>query len=422
MRGPGSGGLPELATLFAPLAGFGRIGLAVSGGPDSLALLVLAAQWAANDPSRSLTVFTVDHGLRPEAAGEAEMVCAEAGKLGLACHVLTWLGEKPETGLQAAARSARYRLIGEAMRKDGIEVLVTAHHADDQAETVLMRMAHGSGLSGLGAMGSISEIEGIPVCRPLLGVTGDVLARVTREAGLTPANDPSNADLGYERVRWRQALPAFAGLGLDAGRLAEFASRARRADAALSRVAATAFDELTKTDGFGAITLARPAFDALDAEIGLRVLAEGLRRAGGARRPYSLRPVEDLHDALRNGTATTRSLSGVLIRAGAQRVILTREPGRMEVEPMVVRAGETVVWDGRFEISLRQGAADVQVRPAGELTRRDVEALIGIDYAGQMSAARTAPHLLDMQQGTLGLGCHMVTRTEDVKVALRTKW
>ena len=322
------------------------------------------------------------------------MVCAEAAKLGLACHALNWRGDKPRAGLQAAARTARYRLIGEAMRREGIEVLATAHHADDQAETVLMRLAHGSGLSGLGAMGAISVVEGITVCRPLLGVGRAILARVTEEAGLTPAADPSNSDLDYERVRWRQALPAFCGLGLDAGRLADFAARARRADAALSRIALAAFDDLAETDGFGAIRLARPGFDRLDAEIGIRVLAEGLRRAGGARKPFALRPVEALHQALANGAFASRSLSGVLIRAGARGVVLTREPGRMEVAPMVVRPGETVLWDGRFEISLRQGSAEVLVRPAGEITSSAVEELIGIAYGGLFLAAASSRHFL----------------------------
>src|SRR5690606_3666746 len=134
--------------LFAPVANEKTIGLAISGGADSLALMLLHAAWA--DPGKpTAIVYTLDHGLRPEARGEAEMVVREAERLGLQARLISWTGEKPSTGRQEAARAARYRLIGEAMGEDGARVLLTAHHRRDQAETVLMRLAHGSGVSGL---------------------------------------------------------------------------------------------------------------------------------------------------------------------------------------------------------------------------------------------------------------------------------
>ena len=154
----------DAAALFAPLEPFATIGLAVSGGPDSLALMLLAAGWAEAH-GKQVIVYTVDHGLRPEAPAECEMVEREAARLGLTCRTLAWVGDKPQTGVQAAARLARYRLIGAAMRKDGAEILVTAHHIDDQAETILMRLAHGSGISGLAGMALFGEVEGVRLCR-----------------------------------------------------------------------------------------------------------------------------------------------------------------------------------------------------------------------------------------------------------------
>ena len=213
------GRLIDLARLFGPLGEAKGIGLAVSGGADSLALMLLAARWRDATPAAPpLFVYSVDHGLRPEAAGEVAFVLAEAAKLGLPARALHWEGEKPATGVSEAARAARYRLIGDAMRRDGADVLVTAHHLDDQAETVLMRLAHGSGLAGLRGMAPLAEVEGVTVARPLLGISRAELAALVAEAGLSPVADPSNADPHYERIRWRQAMPQLAALGLDAGR------------------------------------------------------------------------------------------------------------------------------------------------------------------------------------------------------------
>ena len=152
------GRLIDPAILFAPLGGAKSLGLAVSGGADSLALMLLAARWRDADPDApTLYVYSVDHGLRPEAAAEVAFVLAEAARLGLPARALRWDGPKPATGLSEAARSARYRLIGEAMQRDGASILVTAHHLDDQAETVLMRLAHGSGLAGLRGMAPLAR-------------------------------------------------------------------------------------------------------------------------------------------------------------------------------------------------------------------------------------------------------------------------
>ena len=155
----------DLETLFAPVAGAKSLGLAVSGGPDSLALMLLAAEWARAEGRPALIVYSVDHGAAARGrrrGGDGR--CAEAAALGLAGARLRWEGDKPETGIQAAARKARYRLIAEAMAADGAEYLLTAHHLGDQAETVLMRMAHGSGIEGLRGMEPFALVEG---CRDL---------------------------------------------------------------------------------------------------------------------------------------------------------------------------------------------------------------------------------------------------------------
>jgi tRNA(Ile)-lysidine synthase len=205
-----------LEELFAPVADKSTLGLAVSGGADSLALMLMAVRWASGraNPPR-LIVYSVDHGLRPEAADEVQFVLAEAARLGLPARGLAWREGHPATGLQEAAREARYRLIGAAMAEDGAEVLMTAHHRNDQAETVLMRLAHGSGIEGLKGMEPFSQVVGVPIFRPLLETDPAELAGFVGEARLTPIADPSNTDAAYERVRWRALLPQLAAKGLD---------------------------------------------------------------------------------------------------------------------------------------------------------------------------------------------------------------
>ena len=187
--------------LFACLAGFDAVVLAVSGGADSIAMLHLAASWA-HDQGRSaprLSVATVDHGLRPGSAAEARAVATIAAQLGLAHSTLTWTGAKPARGIQAAARTARYRLLAGHERAHRIDAVAVAHTLDDQAETLLMRLARGSGVDGLAAMQLQASIEGVAVLRPLLGIARARLRATLRQQGATWIDDPTNARPEFER-------------------------------------------------------------------------------------------------------------------------------------------------------------------------------------------------------------------------------
>jgi tRNA(Ile)-lysidine synthase len=180
----------------------GKLGLAVSGGPDSLAMLLLAE---AAIPGR-FEVATVDHGLRPEAADECAMVAEVCAERGIPCEVLAV--EVGEGNVQASARNARYEaLLGWAMDRE-INALATAHHADDQAETLLMRLNRASGVAGLAGVREVTSVgQWIPdVIRPLLHFLRVELLDVVERAGLTPVQDPSNADDRFDRVRIRKAL------------------------------------------------------------------------------------------------------------------------------------------------------------------------------------------------------------------------
>lgn len=177
-----------------------RLGLAVSGGPDSMAMLALAHAAFPN----AIAAVTVDHRLRPEAADEADMVARHCAALGVP-HITLHPVEPIAGSIQAAARAARYALLEQWRAASRIGWIATAHHADDQLETLLMRLARGSGAAGLAGIRAVNGA----VIRPLLDVTKAELVAICRETGTPFAEDPSNADPDFDRVRVRQALAGF---------------------------------------------------------------------------------------------------------------------------------------------------------------------------------------------------------------------
>src|ERR1700731_4460780 len=212
--------------------------LAVSGGPDSIALMWLMARWRrAIRRGPRLIAVTVDHGLRTEAAREARDVKRLARILDLPHRTVRWTGAKPRTGLPAAARAARYRLLAQAARAHGATHVLTAHTRDDQAETLLMRMVRGSGIAGLAAMARESEREGVVLARPFLNVSKSQLIATLKKAKVGFAADPTKRALNFTRPRIRAVMPALAAEGGDARNLARLASRLARANAAVGALA-----------------------------------------------------------------------------------------------------------------------------------------------------------------------------------------
>ncbi|WP_224703466.1 tRNA lysidine(34) synthetase TilS [Devosia aquimaris] len=396
----------DLERLFAGVAEQARIGLAVSGGADSLALMLLAARWATGRGVRPrLKVYSVDHGLRPEAADEVAMVLSVAQSLGLDAQGLVWAGPKPASGVQEAARQARYGLMADAMARDGISVLLTAHHCDDQAETVLMRLAHGSGVDGLKGMTPFARMGTITIHRPLLGVESTALHALVREAGLTPAADPSNGDPHYERVRWRQAMPELARLGLDAATLALFAERMGEVDVALTQMSDACFAELVTLDGFGSARIALAPFIELGAAVSTRILGRVLNIVGGRQRPRALGQVERLRQ-----TIVTQSLPrsttglGCVVRLKDGAILVAREPGRRQPDDAILLPQGELVWDQRFRIINRSSDTDLTASVAEYLPRHRLEDILGCRVTAPAEALRTAPIVRDAAGGVLSLG------------------
>jgi tRNA(Ile)-lysidine synthase len=224
------------------------VGVAVSGGPDSLALLVLAA---AARPGL-VEAATVDHGFRPEAKDEAAMVAAVCERLGVPHTILAveW-SEKPKTAIQERARTARYRLLGAWAKERGLRAVLTGHHLDDQAETFIMRLARGAGVKGLAAMRRFTPVPGIngALLRPVLGWRRTELEQICADAGLTPAKDPSNEDEQFERVRVRRALGQAD--WLDPKSVALSAANLAEADAALHWATTVEWNRAVANGGAG---------------------------------------------------------------------------------------------------------------------------------------------------------------------------
>jgi tRNA(Ile)-lysidine synthase len=270
----------EAAEFFSCFKAHNHILLAVSGGPDSIALMVLAQRWkkASGRAAPKISVATVDHGLRKEARREAEGVARLGRSLRLPHVTLTWSGAKPKSGVQEKARSARYELLVSHAREICADAIAVAHHADDQAETVLLRLAAGSGLSGLAAMKKNTVRDGIAILRPFLTLPSARLRETLVEAHIPFIDDPSNDDSAYARIRMRQARATLEQDGLTRERLVTLSNRMDRADEALRQIA-TAADRRHRMPSDSGRIYAPPLF-AEPFEIIIRVIQDAISSVG----------------------------------------------------------------------------------------------------------------------------------------------
>ncbi len=343
----------EIRELFAGWCDLPRIALAVSGGSDSVALMHLAARWR-NDvgaSAPSISVIAVDHDLRPCSDDEAEWVAAQAAELGFDATVLRWLGPKPKTGIQAAARSARYELITEHCVAREIAVVATAHQWDDQAETLIMRLGRGSGIDGLAAMAPRSQRNGIALLRPLLGVSKARLVATLRTLGCSWVEDPSNQDPRFERVRLRGNMDELRQLGLDPEKLALTATRLSRARTALENATDLFLANAVSIDNSGMAKLDRTALLDASEEIAVRALTRILWAAGGQSAPPRMAKVEQLYSILPTQTSGTHTLAGCRLDNAGAKLRFSRETGRNGLPKLELEPGASAYWDMRFRVS-----------------------------------------------------------------------
>jgi len=350
----------DFAALMSDVGPFERrphLACAVSGGADSLALALFARHWAERRGGR-VTALTVDHGLRPEAADEARRVGDWLTPLGIAHHILVWTGEKPVTGIQQAARSARYALLGQWCRDAGVLHLLLGHTRDDQAETLLLRLGAGSGPDGLAAMAAVRETSDVRLVRPLLAVPGAALRAALTEKRQAWIEDPSNRDDRFARVRVRRAI---AEGGLAPEELARAAGRFGRVRVALEALVSALLAETASVHpaGFARLRL-RPLVSAAD-EVSLRALARVIAAIGGRAQAPRLDRLERLHRRLLGGTgvAVSATLGGCRIVAGRGALLICRE-NRGIPAPVPVRPGLSLVWDRRFAIRFAAAAGEAE--------------------------------------------------------------
>lgn len=310
-----------------------------------MAMLALAARWRGRETMPRLVAVTIDHGLRAASRNEARAVAQLAAKLRVEHRTLRWTGRKPKTGLMEAARLARYRLLSQVAQEIGARHVLTAHTLDDQAETVLFRLARGSGITGLAGMQVLAPMPvdpgfGLMLLRPLLGIPKARLIATLKAAGIRYAEDPTNRDPRFTRSRLRDLLPLLAQEGLTASRLGLLASRVQRIEDTLLHVLAAANTEAVSSpwDSDNPVTLRTDIFSDLPSEVAIRVLGGAIARAGDGAR-VELGKLEALYDAMREPLSAhmlrladyarfRRTLGNALVTLAGDSITVERAPPR----------------------------------------------------------------------------------------------
>ena len=363
----------EAVALFAPVSTRAGLALAVSGGADSTALLHLVdrARRAAALPER-IVVLTVDHRLRPAARDEIEAVARLAAERGLPHRTLVWDAASPGGNLQARAARARRRLLLDATRAAGCDTLLLAHHADDQAETVLGRLARGSGVLGLAGMRAARDQDGILLARPLLALPKARLVATLRAAGVAWCEDPSNADERFQRARLRAARPTLDALGLDRDRLTATARAMARAGAVIERLVGELDAAYVARDTLGGwLSLPLAPLLAADEEIRLRLLSRLAAEVVAADYGPRLETLEAFDAELRAAAPRgplVRTLAGCRLELRRGRLWIAVELGRAP-ETLTLTPGTHGIWRGRPVSLAADAPAPVTIAPLGHAGR-----------------------------------------------------
>lgn len=370
----------EFAALMDRLGPFEarpHIAVAVSGGRDSLCLALLLQRWARRRRGK-ITALTVDHGLRPDSAAEARTVgrWLPAHKFGHT--ILTWNRRNqppPGSGLQAAAREARYRLLCGHCRNLGILHLALGHQRDDQVETVLLRLGRGSGLDGLAGMAPVTERDGVRLLRPLLPVPRDRLVATLRAWGQDWIDDPTNENTAHTRIRLRRLLPSLAEAGVSGAFLAETTAALGTLRASMDEAVAGILAAGVEIDPAGYLWLEPSALAGAPAEVGRRVLARCLMAIGGGGYTPRSERLNRLYGQIAGGRlASGATLAGCQIRGKSGRLLICRELAAAGPAIDLI-AGGRQVWDGRFAVTLarsRGGTSRLQAAALGPDGNRSV--------------------------------------------------
>ncbi len=388
----------------------GKLGVAVSGGSDSTALLLVTSAWARRTGRETLAA-TVDHGLRSEAAAEAGAVAKLAAQLGVRHSVLHASEVDGPGNVSDRARIARFAQLAEWAERKGLEGVLLGHTMDDQAETVLMRLSRGSGVEGLSAMAPVHRRGGMLWLRPMLDVRRDELRDFLRVRGIGWVEDPTNENAQFERVRVRQTLAQLGALGIDTEGLARTAARLQSERRVLQDAAATLAARSLRWGGFGEAYFARPPLSQARRETALRLLGGCLTQVGARTYQPRRAALEDaLDQVLSDGFAGT-TLGGCLIKPWRDHVVICREPARAAT-PVACGPG-AVLWDGRWRVERADhGSAEDHIGMLGDagLSHLHLAARSGTWQAPP--AWRVAPRLV--RETVPALWCGTPARPENL--------
>lgn len=396
------------------------LALAISGGPDSMALCLLAKRWAEKNGA-SLIALTVDHGLREESGQEAMQVSQWCRKLGIVHYTLEWTPGNIASGLQEKARAARYRLMTAWCNERHILHLLTAHHLDDQAETLMMRVARGSGIDGLACMPYVQPLQGIRLVRPLLGMTKAQLKTVLRNVGQSWLMDPTNQNMRYTRNRIRMAMASSTDLAERSAYIIQGMASARNL---LENKLAERLTDVVSIYPEGYAILHLPSFLKLEQDYGLRALSHLAQTLGGVQEQPRSEKLNRLYDEIcLKKTTLRRSFSGLLFsysdRLGD--MLICREPNAVE-GPLEIDDSHGQIWDGRFLVSCKKpskhpvfvravgadGLAILEkagIKPPNRLKKQIIRALPSFWRLEELIAV---PHMAYSRPGSTQPGCHAV--------------
>jgi tRNA(Ile)-lysidine synthase len=357
------------------------LAVAVSGGADSLALTLLADRWARARKG-AVIGLTVDHRLRPDSAAEAETVAHILGAHGIRHESLVWHGPYPLHDLQAAARAARYRLLGFWCREHSVLHLLTAHHQDDQAETLLLRLGRGSGLAGLAGMAPIAEAGPVRLLRPLLESPAARLRRMLMDIGQDWIEDPSNRNEAFARIRLRRLAPRLEACGLTAPRLADTCKHLGRARRALEHDTDRLLAHAVELHPGGFALLDPAPLAAAPDEIRLRALAALIASIGGAPYPPRFDRLERLAAALaEGGLGRGKTLGFCQLRPWRGRILVYREQGAIAPAASVPDQ-DALLWDDRFLVRHRGAlAVPLQIGAVGAADSAVLRAIVPASMA-----------------------------------------
>ena len=329
------------------------IGLAVSGGGDSIAMLTLASEWA-EAKKKVIKVVTVNHNLRTEAKEEAIFTRKFVNKLGLNHTILEWKRLADLGNLQAEASFARKKLISNWAKLNNIRTVLVAHTLNDQVETILMRFARGSGVDGLVGMKKILNLQGICWFRPLLTISRDDLRNFLKIKKLKWIEDPTNQDRKYLRVRARDAISQLQQFGIKTDLVINTSIRMENARTVLNDVATEAFNKYVSLRKWGDVEVNREIFNSSREDTFLRILAGIIKGISGSIYRPRYKDLLNFTDAILSRDFKARTLCGVLVRAvNEKKIVFRREPSY----PFFVSdlKSKKLIWDGRWEVSVSRG-------------------------------------------------------------------